>query len=213
MKPQIPYVFAAGLLALALGGAAAQAPMPAATPAKTAVATFAGGCFWCMEPPFDRIKGVVSTTSGYIGGRTENPTYRSISGGGTGHAEAVQVVYDPAEVSYERLLSVFWRNIDPLAKDRQFCDRGSQYRSAIFAHDAEQRQRAETSKAALEASGRFKSPIQTQVVDAAKFYPAEDYHQDYYLKNPVQYKFYRWNCGRDQRLKELWGSEAGGETS
>jgi peptide-methionine (S)-S-oxide reductase len=202
----------ATVLAVGSGAAIAQAP-PATASAREAVAIFAGGCFWCMEPPFDKIKGVVSTTSGYIGGRVENPTYKQVSGGGTGHAEAVQIVYDPAQVNYEQLLHVFWRNIDPLAKDRQFCDRGTEYRSAIFVADAEQRRLAEASKQALEKSGRFKAPIQTQVVDASRFYKAEDYHQDYYLKNPVQYKFYRWNCGRDQRLKELWGAEAGGETS
>jgi len=200
-------------LTVALGAAVAQTAPPAAATAKRSVATFAGGCFWCMEPPFDRIKGVASTTSGYIGGRVDNPTYRQVSSGGTGHTEAVQVVYDPAQVSYAQLLHVFWRNVDPLVKDRQFCDRGDMYRTAIFAHDPEQRRLAEASKQELEKSGRFKQPIVTEIVDAPRFYAAEDYHQDYYLKNPTQYKFYRWNCGRDQRLKELWGAEAGGETS
>lgn len=200
-------------LTVALGAAVAQTTPPAAGTARQAVATFAGGCFWCMEPPFDRLKGVASTTSGYIGGRVDNPTYRQVSAGGTGHAEAVQVVYDPAQVSYAQLLRVFWRNVDPLVKDRQFCDSGDMYRTAIFTHDAEQRRQAEASKQELEKSGRFKQPIVTEIVDATRFYPAEDYHQDYYLKNPTQYKFYRWNCGRDQRLKELWGAEAGGETS
>jgi peptide-methionine (S)-S-oxide reductase len=176
---------------------------------KQAVATFAGGCFWCVEADFDKVKGVISTTSGYTGGTAANPTYRQVSGGSTGHAEAVKIVYDPSQVSYEKLLQVFWHNIDPLAKDRQFCDSGSEYRSAIFVHDAEQRRAAEASKKALETSGRFKQPIQTQIVEAGAFYDAEDYHQDYYLKNATKYKFYRWNCGRDQRLQELWGADRG----
>jgi peptide-methionine (S)-S-oxide reductase len=155
------------------------------------------------------VKGVISTTSGYTGGHVANPTYHQVSAGGTGHAEAVKVVYDPAQVTYEKLLQVFWHNIDPLAKDRQFCDSGNQYRSAIFVQGAEQRSLAEKSKKDIEASGRFKSPIQTQIVDAGPFYPAEDYHQDFYLKNPTKYKFYRWNCGRDQRLQELWGKDRG----
>ncbi|MEA2935684.1 MAG: peptide-methionine (S)-S-oxide reductase [Variibacter sp.] len=178
-----------------------------------AVATFAGGCFWCMEPPFDKIKGVVGTISGYVGGRVPNASYTQVSAGGTGHAEAVQVIYDPGQVTYEQLLRVFWRNIDPLAKDRQFCDSGDQYRSAIFVHDDAQRRAAEASKKEIEASGKLKGTIQTQIVPTATFYAAEDYHQDFYLKNPTKYKIYRWNCGRDQRLKEIWGAEAGGETS
>ncbi|HEY0440360.1 MAG TPA: peptide-methionine (S)-S-oxide reductase MsrA [Xanthobacteraceae bacterium] len=199
------------LAALVLPAAAQDAAKPA--PANTAVATFAGGCFWCMEPPFDKIDGVLSTTSGYIGGHVPNASYQQVSAGGTGHAEAVEIVYDPAKVSYAQLLRVFWRNIDPLAKDRQFCDSGDQYRSAIFVHGEEQKRLAEASKQELVASGRFKQPIVTQIVPAGPFYKAEDYHQDFYLKNPTKYKFYRWNCGRDQRLKELWGAEAGGETS
>jgi len=198
----------------ALGLAATTATAQAPTPKEgQAFAIFAGGCFWCMEPPFDKIKGVISTTSGYTGGHTTNPTYREVSAGGTGHAEAVQVVCDPAQVTYRQLLHVFWRNIDPLAKDRQFCDAGDQYRSAIFVRNDEERKLAEASKKELEDSGRFKQPIRTQIVQAAPFTAAEEYHQDYYLKNPARYKFYRWNCGRDQRLKELWGAEAGGETS
>ena len=199
------------LAALVLPAAAQDAAKPA--PANTAVATFAGGCFWCMEPPFDKIDGVLSTTSGYIGGHVPNASYQQVSAGGTGHAEAVEIVYDPVKVSYAQLLRVFWRNIDPLAKDRQFCDSGDQYRSAIFVHGEEQKRLAEASKQELVASGRFKQPIVTQIVPAGPFYKAEDYHQDFYLKNPTKYKFYRWNCGRDQRLKELWGAEAGGETS
>jgi peptide-methionine (S)-S-oxide reductase len=172
-----------------------------------ATATFAGGCFWCMEPPFDKLNGVVSTTSGYTGGSKVNPKYEEVSAGITGHAEAVRVVYDPAKVSYPTLLSVFWRNIDPLTPDAQFCDHGTQYRSAIFYGNDAEKQLAEASKSALEESGRFKRPIVTQVVPAATFYPAEDYHQDYYMKNPVRYQFYRYWCGRDQRLLELWGPE------
>ncbi|HEY5973594.1 MAG TPA: peptide-methionine (S)-S-oxide reductase MsrA [Geobacteraceae bacterium] len=169
-------------------------------------ATFAGGCFWCMEPPFDALPGVVSVTSGYTGGQKSNPTYEEVSAGGTGHAESVQVRFDPAKVSYERLLQVFWHNIDPLAKDRQFCDSGTQYRSAIFYHSASQRQQAEVSRQALEKEPRFAGRIATQIVAAATFYPAEEYHQKYYRKNPLRYKYYRTGCGRDRRLKELWGS-------
>ena len=168
------------------------------------MATFAGGCFWCMEPPFDGLKGVLSTTSGYSGGKTKHPTYADVSGGSTGHAEVVQIVFDPKKVSYKKLLEVFWKNIDPLHKDGQFCDNGNQYRSAIFFHSEEQKNQALESKAAL--SQKFPK-IFTEVVPFTEFYPAEDYHQDYYLKNPLRYKFYRTNCGRDQRLKELWGRE------
>ena len=170
------------------------------------VATFAGGCFWCMQPPFDHTEGVISTVVGYTGGRTENPTYEEVSYQDTGHAESIQVTFDPARVSYEQLLDVFWHNIDPLARDRQFCDVGAQYRSAIFTHDETQQRLALESKKKLEESGRFSEPIATQIVPASAFYPAEDYHQEYYRKNPIRYKFYRFNCGRDQRLRELWGS-------
>lgn len=172
-------------------------------------ATFAGGCFWCMEHPFDEIPGVISVTSGYTGGQKKNPTYEEVSAGGTGHAESVQVVYDPARVGYEKLLSVFWHNIDPTAKDRQFCDSGHQYRSAIFYHNEEQRRLALQSKALLEKNKTFKEPVVTEIVQASEFYPAEDYHQHYYKKNPIRYKYYRYRCGRDQRLKELWGTAAG----
>lgn len=172
---------------------------------KSAKATFAGGCFWCMEPPFDKLAGVISTTSGYIGGKKLNPTYREVSDGNTGHTEAVEIVYDPAKISYEKLLDVFWRNIDPTVKDQQFCDQGSQYRTGIFYHDEQQKKTAEMAKAELMKSKPFKGEIVTEVTAASTFYPAEDYHQDYYRKNPVKYKFYRFNCGRDSRLKELWG--------
>ena len=172
---------------------------------KSAKATFAGGCFWCMEPPFDKLDGVISTTSGYTGGKKLNPTYREVSDGGTGHAEVVQILYDPAKISYEKLLEVFWRNIDPTVKDQQFCDHGSQYRTAIFYHGEQQKKAAEAAKTELMKSRPFEGDIVTEVTMASTFYPAEDYHQDYYIKNPVKYKFYRFNCGRDARLKELWG--------
>lgn len=187
---------------LALAGA------PAFAQAEEAVAVFAGGCFWCMEPPFDELEGVVSTTSGYTGGTTPNPSYEQVSAGGTGHAEAVEIVYDPSKVSYEKLLEVFWRNVDPTTPNRQFCDFGSQYRTAIFTHDEEQQRLAEESKRKLEASGKLGKPIVTEIVPATEFYPAEEYHQDYYRKNPIRYKFYRYSCGRDQRLEELWGPPA-----
>ncbi|MEP7084333.1 MAG: peptide-methionine (S)-S-oxide reductase MsrA [Betaproteobacteria bacterium] len=194
------------LAAAVTGSAHAQAP--AAGTAGTAKATFAGGCFWCMEPPFDKLDGVISTTSGYTGGAKVNPTYQEVSAGSTGHAEAVQVVYDPKKVSYEKLLDTFWKNVDPTQKDGQFCDHGSQYRTGIFVHDAEQKRQAEASKAALDKSKPFKGPVVTEIVDATTFYPAEDYHQDYYMKNPVRYKLYRTGCGRDARLKEVWGAAA-----
>jgi peptide-methionine (S)-S-oxide reductase len=178
-------------------------------PPGHAVATFAGGCFWCMEPPYDKLPGVTATISGYMGGTKTNPTYQEVSSGTTGHAEVVQVVYDPKKVSYEKLLEVFWVNIDPTVRDRQFCDTGTQYRTAIFYHDAEQRKAAEASKAEVEKSKPFKAPIVTPIVMAGPFYPAEDYHQDYYQKNPVKYQLYRTGCGRDARLKELWGDRAG----
>lgn len=193
-----------------VGLTSAQTPASAPTStAQTALATFAGGCFWCMEPPYDKLPGVISTTSGYIGGHKKQPTYQEVTAGGTGHAEAVQVVYDPQKVSYETLLEVFWHNVDPTQKDGQFCDHGRQYRTAIFYHDAMQQQLAEASKAALQKSKPFKEDIVTEIVPAGEFYPAEDYHQDYYLKNPLRYKFYRFNCGRDQRLQALWGKAAG----
>jgi peptide-methionine (S)-S-oxide reductase len=186
-------------------GALASAMGQGSEPQRTAIATFAGGCFWCVEADFDKVDGVISTTSGYTGGRTANPTYEQVSHGGTGHAESVEIVYDPAKVSYKKLLDVFWHNIDPLAKDRQFCDHGDQYRSAIFYHDEEQRALAEASKAEVEK--RFEQPVATQIVPAGAFYKAEEYHQDYYKKNPIRYKFYRYNCGRDARLEELWGKK------
>lgn len=172
--------------------------------AQTAKATFAGGCFRCMEPPFDTLDGVISTTSGYIGGKTKNPTYEQVSTGTTGHTEALQVVYDPKKISFERLLEVFWRNHDPLTANGQFCDLGSQYRAGIFYHDEQQRSSAEKSKAGVQA--RFKPPVTTEITAATVFYPAEDYHQDYYKKNPVRYKLYTHGCGRAARLEEVWGA-------
>lgn len=172
--------------------------------AGLAVATFAGGCFWCMEPPFDKLDGVRATVSGYTGGLTPDPDYKSVSRGITGHAEAVQVTYDPTKLDYATLLDVFWHNIDPVARDRQFCDVGSQYRTAIFYHDAEQ---ARLARASREAVARTLAPlgeVATEIVEAGQFFPAEAYHQDYYLKNPIKYRHYRHGCGRDRRLKEVW---------
>jgi len=172
-----------------------------------ATATFAGGCFWCVESDFDKVPGVVSTTSGYTGGQKKNPNYDEVSAGGTGHAEAVKIVYDPKKISYAELLNVFWNNIDPLDGQGQFCDKGDQYRAGIFYHNNEQKQLAEQSKAALEKSARFKQPFATRIVLATQFYPAEEYHQDFHNKNPLRYNFYRFNCGRDARLEKLWGQK------
>ena len=200
-------ILAALFLLTALAHGAAAQTSPAAKPAtETAKATFAGGCFWCMEPPYDKLDGVIATISGYTGGTKANPTYQEVSAGTTGHAEAVEVEYDPKKISYDKLLEVFWKNIDPTQKDAQFCDHGSQYRSAIFVHNDEQKRLAEASKAALAKSKPFKGDIVTEIAPATTFYRAEEYHQDYYIKNPVRYKFYRTGCGRDARLKELWGS-------
>ena len=194
------------LLAVALTAAAPAAAQTAAAPkAATAKATFAGGCFWCMEEAYDKVPGVISTVSGYMGGTTKNPTYEQVTTGRTGHAEVVQVEYDPAKVDYQKLLDAFWRNIDPTQKDAQFCDHGSQYRSAIFFHGEEQRKLAEASRAALAKNKPFKGEIVTQIVKADVFYPAEDYHQDYHQKNPVRYKFYKSGCGREARLQQIWG--------
>lgn len=194
----------AALVAAALP-AAAQTAATRPTAAATAKATFAGGCFWCVEADFDKVPGVVSTTSGYTGGSVANPSYEQVSAKGTGHAEAVEIVFDPKQVSYEQLLKVYWRSIDPTTKDRQFCDVGSPYRTAIYAHDDAQLAAAKASLAALEKSKPFKEPIVTQIEKAGPFYAAEEYHQDYYKKNPVRYKYYRTSCGRDARLQQLWG--------
>ncbi len=187
----------------------AAPPEPAAREQAADTAWFAGGCFWCMEPPFDAVDGVLSTTSGFMGGSVENPTYQQVTAGGTGHLEAVQVIFDPARVNYGQLLQIFWVNIDPLDDGGQFCDRGSIYRSAIFARGEEQRATAEASLLALRTSGRFDAPIVTRILDAAPFYEAEEYHQGYYRKNPVRYRVYRTSCGRDRRLRALWGADAG----
>jgi len=173
---------------------------------ELATATFAGGCFWCMEPPFDKLEGVVATISGYSGGHKANPTYEEVSAGTTGHVEALQVLYDPAQIGYDSLLEVFWQSINPTDPDGQFVDRGPQYRSAIFYHNAEQQRLAEISRERLQASGRFNQPIVTPILPAGPFYPAEEYHQDYYQKNPLRYKFYRHNSGRDQFLDGVWGT-------
>jgi methionine-S-sulfoxide reductase len=168
-------------------------------------ATFAGGCFWCMEPPFEQLEGVLSVTSGYTGGQKEHPTYEEVCAGTTGHAEAVQVVYDPSKITYEQLLDVFWRNVDPTTPNRQFTDKGPQYRTAIFYHTDEQKRLVEASKAKLATSGTFDQPIVTEIVPASTFYPAEAYHQDYYKKNPLRYKLYRVGSGRAGYLKKVWG--------
>src|SRR3954471_9820905 len=189
---------AACLLAATIGNVPAQE--------KTGKAIFAGGCFWCVEADFDKVPGVLSTTSGYIGGKVDNPTYNQVSAGGTGHAEAVEIVYDPAKVTYAKLLDVFWHNVDPLVKDKQFCDSGDQYRTAIFYRGEEEKKLAEETKKQVEAKFAPRT-VYTQIVAAGPFYKAEDYHQDYYKKNEARYKFYRWNCGRDQRLEQLWGKK------
>jgi len=195
----------AALAFSAAGLAAAQAqPSPGAKPA-TARATFAGGCFWCMEEVYDKVPGVIATVSGYMGGQSKNPTYEQIGTGRTGHAEVVQVEYDPAKVSYAKLLEVFWRNIDPTQKDAQFCDQGSQYRSGVFYHDEEQKRLAEASRLALQKNKPFRGEIVTEITQASQFYPAEGYHQDFHQKNPTRYKFYKSGCGREARLQQLWG--------
>jgi peptide-methionine (S)-S-oxide reductase len=208
-------IFGAGVaLSLGITGAwAGSAPHPMAAPAAgQAEAIFAGGCFWCMEPPFDKLDGVISTTSGYTSGMRVNPTYEEVSAGKTGHTEALKIVYDPSKITYEKLLQVFWRNHDPLTANAQFCDKGSQYRAGIYYGNDEEKRLAESTKAAIAQSGRFTQPIATEIVAATTFYPAEDYHQDYYIKNPIKYKYYSTSCGRARRLNELWGDEAGGQS-
>lgn len=196
------HLILAGVLWVLLAAGAANA-------AALEKAIFAGGCFWCMEAPFDKLPGVVSVTAGYTGGEKKNPTYKEVSAGGTGHAEAVLIVYDPSKISYPVLLGVFWRNIDPTVVDRQFCDVGHQYRAAIFYLGEGQRKAALLSKAALDKNRPFREPVVTEIIPAAEFYPAEEYHQHYYKKNPLRYSYYRSGCGRDKRLKELWGSGVG----
>lgn len=192
----------AAVLACMLSGAMAA---DAVNPQATASAILAGGCFWCTEADFEKLPGVISAESGYTAGKTANPSYQEVSSGATGHTEAVRIVYDPARVSYPQLLDHFWRNVDPTVKDRQFCDHGSQYRSGIYYLDDKQRAAAEASRDALLKSGRFKQ-IHTEIVAASTFYPAEEYHQDYYKKNPIRYQYYRRGCGRDARLEQLWGA-------
>lgn len=172
------------------------------------VATFAGGCFWCMEPPFDKLDGVVSTTSGYIGGHVENPSYKQVSSGTTGHIEAVQIKYDPSLITYDKLLEVFWKNVDPTRSDGQFCDFGEQYRPAVFYHDEEQKNLVQKQKKQLSINKPFPEMVKVEILEASMFYEAEEYHQDYYTKNPVRYKFYRYKCGRDKRLQEVWGEDS-----
>ncbi|MBI2891893.1 MAG: peptide-methionine (S)-S-oxide reductase MsrA [Nitrospirae bacterium] len=185
--------------------ASASAESPPKAASQTRMATFAGGCFWCMEHDFAAVPGVVRVISGYTGGAQAQPTYEQVSAGGSGHFEAIQVEFDPNQISYSSLLDAFWRNIDPTDQGGQFCDRGAQYRSAIFYHDDEQRGQAEASRAKLGQSGVLHKPIATEIRRAGPFYPAEDYHQEYAKKNPVRYGFYRATCGRDRRLKEVWG--------
>jgi peptide-methionine (S)-S-oxide reductase len=199
----------AAVTAVAAGNDSMTKPKEA-VPEKQEVATFAGGCFWCMEAPFDKLPGVISVTVGYTGGNVKDPTYKQVSAGGTGHAESVQIVFDPSKIGYGKLLDIYWRNTDPTDKNGQFCDKGSQYRPAIFYHGEEQRRIAEKSKEELEKTKPFKGPILTEITPAGEFYPAEEYHQHYYRKNPIRYKYYRYGCGRDRRLEELWGKEAGG---
>jgi len=198
----IAMVFA--LVVVATAAIAADAPQ--AGPHR-ALATFAGGCFWCMEPPFEALPGVIDVTAGYTGGSKKNPTYEEVSSGTTGHAESVQILYDPTKITYAKLLDVYWHNIDPTVKDQQFCDHGNQYRTVIFVHDARQRALAEASKKKLEAAGMR---VYTEIVPAGTFWAAEKYHQDYYKKNPIRYNYYRRGCGRDARLRQIWGDKAGG---
>ena len=194
-------------LAMCLAASTAATAFPAG---DRATAVFAGGCFWCEETAFEGVPGVLSVTSGYTGGQKKNPTYEEVSAGGTGHAESVEVVYDPSKITYERLLEIFWHNVDPFQANGQFCDHGTQYRSAIFYRDDAQRRAAEESKRKLEEDPRFRGKIVTEIVPASTFYPAEDYHQDFWKKNPFRYQQYRTGCGRDARLKAIWGDAAGG---
>ena len=199
MKPKLSLV--ATLIALSLCSF-----MTLNAIAEEQSAVFAGGCFWCTESDFEKLDGVVSAASGYIGGQVKNPSYKQVSAGGTGHTEAVEVIFDDQKVSYSQLVEYFWKTIDPTDGGGQFCDRGQQYRSEIFYQTEEQRNIAQASKDALSASGLLKAEIVTQLTASSRFYPAEDYHQDYYLKNPVRYNYYRWGCGREKRLEVLWGA-------
>ena len=195
---------AAGALlsaALLLGGGAAAS-------AAKAVATFAGGCFWCVESDFDQVPGVLKTESGYTGGTLDDPTYETVTAGGTGHYEAVRITYDPAKVSYDKLLDVFWHSVDPTDAGGQFCDRGESYRTAVFFHSPEQKRAAVASRKAIDGAGGLKGSIVTPILMAKTFHEAEEYHQDYYMKNPLRYRFYRFGCGRDKRVRDLWGEDA-----
>jgi len=206
-NPAVRLIFLLLTLALCADGSAGEAKPDTATQSdQSAIAVFAGGCFWCVEADFDKLSGVLGTESGYTGGELKNPTYEQVSHGGTGHAESVRVTYDPEKVSYEQLLDYFWRHVDPTVKDRQFCDVGNQYRTAIFYQDDAQRRAAQASKAALEKSGRL-AHVYTEIAAAAPFYPAEEYHQDYYKKNPIRYRYYRTSCGRDARVNKIWGKK------
>ena len=206
MKSTLKTLLAVASLVIGSYATAQQRPNALAASAQTATAIFAAGCFWCTEADFEKLPGVLAAESGYIGGRTESPTYEQVSAGGTGHTEAVRITYDPAKVSFSSLLDHFWKNVDPTVKNRQFCDVGSQYRSALFYQNDAEKNAIEASKAAILKAGRVKE-IHTEIAPATRFYPAEEYHQDYYKKNPVRYKFYRTSCGRDQRLVEIWGKQ------
>lgn len=216
MKLYIYLLLASSLLYTQLAAASPKPQLPlddlaqAGSAGNPAVAIFAGGCFWCMEPPFDKAPGVQDTVSGYIGGHVDNPTYQQVTAGTTGHYEAVKVVYDPRKISYERLLEIFWYNIDPLDDQGQFCDKGKQYLSAIFVLNDDQRRAAQSSLTALQDADRFATDIATEILPASEFFAAEQYHQDYYQKNPLRYRFYRSRCGRDDRLQQVWGERAGG---
>ena len=200
---RIPSLVAASMLAVLAAHAAL-----ATSDDELATATFAGGCFWCVESDFDAVPGVVETISGYTGGTVDDPTYKQVTAGGTGHREAVQIRYDPKEVSYERLLHIFWRSVDPTDGGGQFCDRGESYQTAVFVGNEEERRLAEASREALEQSMVLDSPVVTPIEQAGEFHPAEDYHQDYYIKSPFRYRYYRFACGRDSRVQQLWGKEA-----
>jgi peptide-methionine (S)-S-oxide reductase len=206
-KRLVPAVLALALL-LSAGLSLSTAFLAGAAESELEVATFAGGCFWCVESDFDNVPGVVRTISGYTGGALVDPSYKQVSAGGTGHREAVQIFYDPKQVSYAMLVEIFWRSVDPTDAGGQFCDRGESYETAIFANSLEQKQQAEASKRALQQSAVLGQPVATPIEVAGPFYPAEDYHQDYYKKSPLRYKFYRYRCGRDSRIEELWGEDA-----
>ena len=201
-----PILISLFVSALVLGGLMAIPQGSNAENNQQAKATFAGGCFWCMEEAFEKVEGVVSVVSGYTGGQVENPTYEQVSAGSTGHTESIEVTYDPSQVTFPQLLEVFWRNVDPTTPNAQFCDHGNQYRSAVFYHDENQKQLVAASKKKIEGTKSFPDSIVTEIAPASVFYPAEEYHQDFYTKNPIRYKYYKWSCGRAQRLEQLWGN-------